>query len=291
VTNESEIAMPDLNVLDSTIFYRDSGSGTPFVFLHGNPASSHIWRNVLPAVDLPARLLAPDLIGMGRSGKPELPYRLADHARYLDDWFDRLGLDDVVLVGHDWGGALAFDWASRHPERVRGIAFFETIVRPMSWSDLGDGPRSRAEAMRGPQGETLVLDQTFFVESAFNGGVLNPVSSEDLATYLEPYPTRKSRRPILEWARSLPLDGEPADVSDRVEQYGTWLADTGDVPKLLLTFDSSPTLLIDQGMADWCEANIAALAIQHCGPAGHHAQEDQPEAIGNAIGSWAASHL
>ncbi len=283
--------MPELNVLDSTIYYRDSGSGTPFVFLHGNPASSHIWRKVLPAVDFPARLIAPDLIGMGRSGKPEVPYRFGDHARYLDDWFDRLGLEDVVLVGHDWGGALAFDWASRHADRVRGIAFFETIVRPMSWSDLGDGPRSRAQAMRGPQGETLVLDQTFFVESAFNGGVLTPVRTEVLTTYLEPYPTRKSRRPILEWARSLPLDGEPADVSERVEQYGTWLASTDDVPKLLLTFDSSPTLLIDQDMADWCEANIAALDIQHCGPAGHHAQEDQPEAIGNAIGSWATSRL
>lgn len=124
-----------------------------------------------------------------------------------------------------------------------------------------------------------MLDQDFFLESAFTGGVLNPVPEEDLAVYRLPYPTRESRRPILQWARSLPLDGQPADVAERVEQYGKWLASSDDVPKLLLTFDSSPTLLIGEDMAGWCAANIAALETEHCGPAGHHAQEDQPEAI------------
>jgi haloalkane dehalogenase len=282
--------MPVTEVLDSTIYYAEAGSGTPVVFLHGNPSSSHLWRNVLPAVDLPARLLAPDLIGMGRSGKPDLPYRFADHARYLDAWFDRLGLDGAVLVGHDWGGALAFDWAGRHPDRVRGVAFFETIVRPMSWSELGDAPRSRAKAMRGPEGETLVLDSTFFVESAFSGGVLDPVGEADLRVYLAPYPTRESRRPVLEWARSLPLDGQPADVTARVEEYGKWLATSDGTPKLLLTFDSSRTLLIGAELAEWCRANISALQIHHCGPAGHHAPEDRPEAIARAITAWALDH-
>ncbi|MFC6898833.1 alpha/beta fold hydrolase [Nonomuraea dietziae] len=123
--------MPSIDVLDSSIHYEDSGSGAPIVFLHGNPSSSHAWRKVLPAIGEPARLLAPDLIGMGRSGKPGIAYTFADHARYLDAWFDALDLRDVVLVGHDWGGALAFDQAARHPGRVRGIAFFETIVRPV----------------------------------------------------------------------------------------------------------------------------------------------------------------
>jgi haloalkane dehalogenase len=275
------------NVLDSTIYHQETGSGRPVVFLHGNPGSSHLWRKVLAAVDLPARLLAPDLIGMGRSGKPDVPYRFADHARYLDAWFSALELDDVVLVGHDWGGSLAFDWAARHPDRVRGVAFFETIVRPMSWSDLGAAPRARAEAMRGPQGEALVLDQNFFVDSAFTGGVLNPVSDEDLEIYRAPYPTRESRRPILQWARSLPLDGQPPDVAERVEQYGKWLATSDDVPKLLLTFDSSPTLLIGPELAEWCASNIASLETRHCGPAGHHAPEDQPEVIAQAINTWA----
>ncbi|MET8687083.1 haloalkane dehalogenase [Streptomyces sp. NPDC004732] len=282
--------MPVANVLDSTMFYEEAGSGTPFVFLHGNPSSSHLWRKVLPEIDLPARLLAPDLIGMGRSGKPNVLYRFADHARYLDDWFDQLGLDGVVLVGHDWGGALAFDWATRHPDRIRGMAFFETIVRSMSWNELGDGPRSRGQAMRGPQGETLVLDQNVFLESAFTGGVLNPVSEADMQAYRAPYPTRESRRPVLEWARSLPLDGQPTDVAERVEQYVKWLADSDKVPKLLLTFDSSPTLLIGKEVATWCAENIAALETRHCGAAGHHAPEDQPQAIADAIGAWAQRH-
>src|SRR5918992_4372186 len=141
--------MPEINVLDSTIHYKDSGTGTALVFLHGNPGSSHLWRNVLPHVGH-GRLLAPDLIGMGRSGKPDIPYRFADHARYLDAWFDALDLDLVVLVGHDWGGALAFDWAARHPERVLGIAFLESIVKPMAWDDLSPQASDRSEAIRTP---------------------------------------------------------------------------------------------------------------------------------------------
>lgn len=280
--------MPTIDVLDSTIHYEESGSGTPFVFLHGNPASSHAWRNVLPRVGAPGRLLAPDLIGMGRSGKPDIAYRFDDHARYLDAWFDALGLDDVVLVGHDWGGALAFDWAARHPGRTRGVAFFETIMRPMAVTELSEAARARFATFRTPGlGESLALDQNVLVEKAFTGGVLTPVSEADLDAYLAPYPTRDSRRPLLEWTRALPIDGEPADVSSRAEHYADWLASSGDVPKLLLTFDSSPTLLITDKMAAWCQENVAGLKIEHVGPAGHHAQEDQPEAIAAAISAWA----
>ncbi|RVX47266.1 haloalkane dehalogenase [Nonomuraea polychroma] len=280
-----------IDVLDSTISYEDSGDGVPFVFLHGNPASSRAWRKVLPGVaGAGRRLLAPDLIGMGRSGKPDIPYRFADHACYLEAWFDALNLSQVVLVGHDWGGSLAFDWASRHPDRVRGVAFFETILRGMSWDELGEGPRARAEAIRGPEGESLVLDQNFLVDTAFTGGVLTPLSNEEKEPYLAPYPTRESRRPLLEWARSLPLDGEPADVAERIDGYVKWLGASADVPKLLLTFDSSPTLLITEPMAAWCAENIAALESEHVGPAGHHATEDQPEAIAAAVSAWAARH-
>lgn len=278
--------MPTIDVLDSTMHYEETGTGTPIVFLHGNPASSHAWRNVLPAFGEPGHLLAPDLIGMGQSGKPAIEYTFADHARYLDAWIDRLGLEQVVLVGHDWGGALAFDWATRHPHRVRGVAFLETIVRPMSWSELGEGPRQRAQTMRSPRGEQLILDQNFFIETAFTGGVLNPLSQQLIEPYVAPYPTRESRRPILQWARSLPLGGEPADVAERVDAYGAWLATSPEVPKLLMTFDSSPTLLITEQVAAWCADNIAGLQTEHLGPAGHHATEDQPDAIGKAIAAW-----
>ena len=144
--------MPTIEVLDSTMSYQDVGSGEPVVFLHGNPAWSYVWRNVLPTVAGVARCLAPDLIGMGRSGRPDIAYDFGDHSRYLDAWFDAVGLERVVLVGHDWGGALAFDWARRHPDRVRGVAFFETIVRPFTWDDF-PGARARYEALRAPGGK------------------------------------------------------------------------------------------------------------------------------------------
>jgi haloalkane dehalogenase len=282
--------MPEIRVLDSTIHYQDAGSGTALVFLHGNPASSHLWRNVLPRVG-GGRLLAPDLIGMGRSGKPDIAYAFADHARYLDAFIDALGLDQVVLVGHDWGGALAFDRAARHPQQVLGIAFLESIVKPMAWEELSPQARTRSEAIRAPgTGEELVLDQNLFVRQAFTGGVLTPVSDEDLEAYLAPYPTRDSRRPILAWARQLPLGGEPAELVARIEAYDAWLATSTGVPKLLLTFGGSPTLLIGDQMARWCAANIAALEIVACGTAGHHAPEDRPEEIAAAVSAWADRH-
>lgn len=280
--------MPTIAVLDSTIHYEERGEGTPFVFLHGNPASSYLWRGVLPRMAGAGRLLAPDLIGMGRSGKPEIAYSFADHARYLDAWFDALVPDGVVLVGIDWGGALAFDWAARHPGRVRGIAFMETIVRPLTWADFPGPSRARIEGLRTPGvGEARVLDENFFMAVALRSTMLTARSDEELAPYRAPYPTRESRRPLLAWPRAFPIAGEPADVAARVAAYGTWLATSADVPKLLLTFDSSPTLLIGPELAAWCAANIAALTTVGCGPAAHLAPEDQPEAIAAAIGAWA----
>jgi haloalkane dehalogenase len=269
----------------------DRADGPPIVFLHGNPASSRLWRNVIPPLAGRSRCLAPDLIGMGASGKPDIGYRFADHARYLDAWFDAAGLDEVVLVGHDWGGALAFDWAARHPGRVRGITFLETIVRPMTWADLSPAARARFTALREPgTGEELALAQNTMITAAFTGAVRHPLSAADLDAYTAPYPDRASRRPLLEWALALPVDGAPADVVSRVEAYDRWLAGRAGVPKLLLTFDSSPTLLITPELAAWCAARMPGLEVRPCGPAGHHAPEDQPAAIAAAIGTWADRH-
>ena len=281
--------MFDVKILDSTIHYQESGSGPPIVFLHGNPGSSHLWREIMPRVG-PGRLLAPDLIGMGLSGQPDLAYTFDDHARYLEAWFDSLGLDGVVLVGHDWGGALAFDWAARHPDRVLGLAFLESIVKPMGWDEVSPQARARTEKIRSPEGEDLYLDQDLFVRQAFTGGVLTPVREQDLAVYLAPYPDRASRRPLLAWARQLPLGGEPAGLITRIEGYDAWLAASPQVPKLLMTFEGSPTLLISAAVADWCARNIAALEIADCGKAGHHAPEDRPIEIAAAISSWADRH-
>jgi haloalkane dehalogenase len=282
----------DIAVLNSTIHYEKTGTGTPFVFLHGNPTSSYAWRNVLPAFGTPGRLLAPDLIGMGQSGKPDIDYSLDDHSLYLDAWFAALELDSVVLVGHDWGGALAFDWAARHPDRVRGIAFMETIVRPFTWDDFPGPARPRYEALRGAgSGEQKVLEENFFMETALRATMLSGLADHDLAVYRAAYPTPESRRPLLAWPRQMPIEGSPADVVTRVETYDQWLASSPDVPKLLLTFDGSEqTLMIGPALTAWCEANIAGLEVETCGPAAHIVQEDQPESIGKALAAWSDRH-
>lgn len=280
-------------VLDSSMVHRESGDGRPFVLLHGNPTSSYLWRNILPSVGTVGRALAPDLIGMGESGKPAIDYGFVDTARYLDAWFDALELDDVVLVGHDWGGALAFDWAARHPGRVRGVAFLETILRPMTWAEHFPGDaRARNEALRTPGiGEAKVLEQNFFLEVALGKTVLTELSYDDAASYRAPYPTSESRRPLLAWPRDFPIEGTPADVHTRVASYGKWLEGSSDVPKLLMTFDGpSELLMVGRDEIEWSRSNIAHLEVAECGPAGHLAPEDRPDAIASALVEWARRH-
>ncbi|MFB4262950.1 haloalkane dehalogenase [Nonomuraea sp. GTA35] len=282
--------MPIQHVLDSTMSYRELGSGSPIVFLHGNPTSSHLWRHVMPAVGQ-GRRLAPDLIGMGESGKPAIDYTYDDQARYLDAWFDALDLDDVLLVGHDWGGALAFDWAARHPERVRGIAFTEAIVKPMTWEEFPEGGRPLFRAIKTEGvGETMLLDDNAFLRG-LPGSVVTPMADEDIQAYLRPYPTRESRLPLLRWARSMPLDGEPAGVVARIEAFGRWLATSAEVPKLLIGFRPGPGSMWTRETIAWCRDTIASLEIvEREEVAGHHTPEDQPLVIAEAIAEWTAKH-
>ncbi len=286
-------------VIDSHIAYVDTApgadasdaAGLPVVLLHGNPTSSHLWRNVVPYLAGRARVLAPDLIGMGASGKPEIDYTFDDQARYLDAWFEVLGLDRAILVGHDWGGVLALDRAARRPDSVAGVVLLETFLKPLVGEELPPAARARTEAFRTPGvGEELVLEQNVFIETAFKGAVLDPLGEEDVRPYRAPFPTPRSRRPMLAWSRMTPVDGDPAEVVARVAAYGGWLAGTPEVPKLLLTFDSSPTLLVGEAMIAWAREHIAALTVEHCGPAGHHAPEDRPGEIGRAIADWLAVH-
>lgn len=272
-------------MLDSAMYYEDRGQGEAVVLLHGNPTSSFLWRAVIPEIEGRRRCLAPDLIGMGRSGKPDLPYRFADHARYLDAWFEKLGLERVTLVGHDWGGALGFDWAARHPGRVSAIAFMETIVRPVTWDEWPAEAREIFQAFRQPGvGEELILDRNLFVEAVLPAAIIRKLSDEELAAYRAPFTERAHRLPTLAWPREIPIDGEPADVVERVEAYDTWLKSSPQVPKLLLTFD--PGAILSQPVVDWCRENITALDVQHVGPGNHFVQEDQGPAIGAAIATW-----
>jgi haloalkane dehalogenase len=275
----------DVRVLDSHISYREAGAGPTVVLLHGNPTSSHLWRDVIPHLTPGARCLAPDLIGMGDSGKPDIAYRFADHARYLDAWFAALDLSEVVLVGHDWGGVLALDWAARHPDRVRGVVVFETFLRPMQWSEWPPQGAQLFRAMRTPGvGEQMVLEESLFLARSLENGVKRGLSEQERAHYHAPYPTPSSRRPLLQWPREIPVEGEPADVVAIVENYDSWLA-TSPTPKLLLAFDAQ-TPLGSAAILAWARANIRALELVQLGPAGHHAPEDLPHQIGDTIATW-----
>lgn len=281
--------MPTVDVLDSFLSYRDTGVGeTPVVFLHGNPTSSYLWRNVIPHVADRTRALAPDLIGMGESGKPDSGYRFTDHAAYLDGWFDALGLDQVVLVGHDWGGALGMDWAARHPDRVRGIALIETFLRPMRWEELPSLGAELFRKFRSAEGERMILEENTFIEFNLPKGVAD-LAAEDHDVYRAPYPTPASRKPLLVWPREFPLDGEPADVVALVRNYGVWAAATPDVPKLLMALENGVGLGSAE-VIDWAANAFASAEVAPIGPAGHHAPEDRPEEIGRAVARWLDRH-
>ena len=273
---------------DSELAYVDAGAGHPVVFLHGNPTSSYLWRNILPHVTAVARCLAPDLIGMGESGtSPSGGYRFVDHRRYLDAWFDALGLDrNVVLVGHDWGSALAFHWAHRHPDRVRGLAYMEAIVRPRTWAEFPEAGRAEFQAMRSPAGEKMILEDNWFVEERLPSGVMRGLSDEEMAVYRRPYlEPGESRRPTLTWPRELPIDGEPADVVAIVAAYAEWLATT-DLPKLFVRAD--PGRIIAGPLVEHCRRfpNQEEVAVQGL----HFVQEDAPRQIAEAIAAF-VSHI
>jgi haloalkane dehalogenase len=274
-------------VLDSEMAYVDTGAGDPIVFLHGNPTSSYLWRNVIPQVEGLARCLAPDLIGMGESGKsPSGSYRFVDHARYLDAWFEALGLTrDVTLVGHDWGSALAFYWAHRHPDRMKGIVYMEAIVSPVTWAEWPDAARAIFQGMRSPAGEEMILEKNVFVERILPASVLRGLTDEEMAVYRRPYlEPGESRRPTLTWPREIPVDGEPADVVDIVRRYGEWLS-TSDVPKLFI--NAEPGAILAGRQRESCRTwpNQREVTVKGI----HFVQEDSPSEIGRAIADWYAS--
>jgi haloalkane dehalogenase len=271
-------------VLDSEMAYVDTGSGDPVVFLHGNPTSSYLWRNVIPPVERVARCLAPDLIGMGVSGKaPGGSYRFRDHARYLDAWFEALGLNrDVTLVVHDWGSALGFDWAERHRVSVRGLVYMEAIVQPVTWAQWPEKARQVFQAMRSPAGEEMVLQKNVFVERILPLSVLRGLTEEEMAVYRLPYrEPGESRRPTLTWPREIPIDGEPADVVATVAKYARWLAES-DIPKLFI--NAEPGVILTGTQREFCRTWRNQDEITVAGS--HFIQEDSPTAIGQSIAAF-----
>ncbi len=269
--------------------YVEAGEGDPIVFLHGNPTSSYLWRNVIPHVAGAGRCLAPDLIGMGDSDKlaesgPDR-YRFVEHRAFVDGFLDAVGaVSDVTFVVHDWGSALGFDWANRHRDAVKGIAYMEAIVTPVTWADWPEAASSIFQAMRSAAGESIVLDKNVFVERILPASVLRDLTEEEMAVYRAPFlEPGEARRPTLTWPREIPIEGEPADTHEIVTSYSEWLA-TSDVPKLFINADPGAILVGRQ--REFCRSwpNQTEVTV----PGIHFIQEDSPDEIGAAVARWHA---
>ena len=276
-----------VDVLGSRMAYVDRGAGDPIVFLHGNPTSSYLWRDVMPHVADLGRCIAPDLIGMGDSDKlarsgPDR-YRFAEHRRYLDAFLEAVGVSrDVTFVVHDWGSALGFDWANRHRDSVKGVAYMEAIVRPVSWDAWPEAARGIFEAMRSPAGETIILEKNVFVERILPGSIIRELTDVEMDEYRRPYvEPGESRRPTLTWPREIPFDGAPEDVDAIVSDYAAWLAGN-DLPKLFVNAD--PGSILTGPQREFCRTWPNQQEVTVAGI--HFIQEDSPDEIGAAIRTW-----
>jgi haloalkane dehalogenase len=280
----SDITLPQRTVLNSTMAYRESGDlGAPTVlFLHGNPTSSYIWRNVIPSVAPIAHCIAPDLIGFGQSGKPDIAYRFADHVRYLDAFLAEAGISSAYVVAQDWGTALAFHLAARRPEFVRGLAFME-FIRPMpTWDDFPK--RETFQNFRTPGvGEKMILEGNAFVEQILPGATIRRLTDEEMAVYRAPFPTPESRRPTWRFPNELPIAGEPADVYSTMLEAHAALSDSS-YPKLLFVGD--PGALVSPAFAEEFAKGLRNCNVIHLGPGAHYLQEDHPQAIGDNVKQW-----
>ena len=276
-----------LTVMGKSMAYCEMGEGEPILFLHGNPTSSYLWRNVMPfAADL-GRCLAPDLIGMGDSDKLDNPgpesYRFVEHRAYLDAWIEAVGVtDNVTLVIHDWGSALGFDWARRNADRVKAIAYMEGIVRPVLWEEWNQQSRSVFEGFRSEAGEAMVLRKNVFVEKVLPGSVLRVLTEAEMTVYRRPFLTPgEDRRPTLSWPRQIPLAGEPREVVDIVQEYADWMA-TNDLPKLFV--NAEPGAILVGAQREFCRGwkNQTEVTVR----GSHFIQEDSPTEIGEALHAW-----
>ena len=288
ISAQERYAKKRITVEGHSMAYVEVGQGDPIVFLHGNPTSSYLWRNVIPHAETLGRWIAPDLIGMGDSDK--LPdsgpdrYTFVEHQRYLDALLSQLKVsENVTLVLHDWGSGLGFDWAYRHQDALKGIAYMEAFVRTLQMADQEEQVRQMFQALRSPAGDQMVLEQNMFVEQVLPNMIMRKLTNEEMAVYRRPYlEPGESRRPTLTWPRQVPFDGEPADVHELVERYSGWLP-KAQVPKLFI--DAQPgVIMANKGIREFAKsfANQKVITVKGA----HFIQEDCPDEIGQAIADW-----
>ncbi|MGB0505129.1 MAG: haloalkane dehalogenase [Pikeienuella sp.] len=266
------------------IHFVEQGEGAPILFIHGNPTSSYLWRNIIPHVSGEGRAIALDLIGMGRSDKPDIPYRFKDHVPFLDGFIEALGLKDITLVIHDWGSALGFHYAKRHPENVKGIAFMEALIRPMNWASFPPDFRTGFKMMRTPViGWLMISGLNMFVNKILPSAIVRKLSDEEMARYRAPFLTVRSRRPLHIWPCEIPIEGSPQDVYAVVDDYSRWLGQT-EIPKLL--FYGTPGGTVQKANVAWCKQHMPNLETVDIGPGIHFLQEDNPHLIGEKLVEW-----
>ncbi len=242
-----------IEVEGSKIHYVEEGTGDPIVFLHGNPTSSYLWRNIIPYAAKVGRAIAPDLIGMGKSDKPDIEYRFFDHVPYVESFIEQLGLQNITLVIHDWGSGIGFHYASRHEDNVKGLAFMEAIL-PMSWDTFPEEGVEMFKSFRTKDvGEDMLIKKNMFVENVLPAFVVRTLTDEEMGHYREPYKEESARKPVWRWPNELPIDGEPPEVWEAVTAYQEWLQRT-EVPKILL--DASPGAIMSPELVEWFSSNL-----------------------------------
>ncbi len=276
-----------VEVLGHSMAYLEAGQGDPIVFLHGNPTSSYLWRNVIPHLEGSGRCIAPDLPGMGDSQKRSPggaeTYRFVDHSCSVDAFLEVLGVtDDVTFVVHDWGSALGFDWANRHRDSVKGIAYMEAIVRPVTWDEWPESARRFFRRLRSDAGEEMILSRNLFIERVMPASVIRSLTDEEMDEYRRPFTEiGEARRPMLTWPREIPIAGVPADVHRIVDSYSQWLAGS-EIPKLFINAD--PGSILVGAQREFCRTwrNQTELTVAGI----HFIQEDSPDEIGQGIAEW-----
>lgn len=273
-----------IDVEESFMQYLDEGKGDPMLFLHGNPTSGYLWRNIFPYLTSNARCIVPDLIGMGKSGKPEISYRFEEHYRYLQAFIDALELKNITLVLHDWGSALGFYYAKNHPEKIKKIAFMESIVTPWRWHDIKWDYRLGFKLLRAPlTGKFLIYRINAFLNIFLPKLILRKLSKEERQAYKAPFKKPSTRKPILVWPNEIPIQGKPRDISKIVESYSEWLAESV-MPKLLIY--AHPGAIINKNTVNYCQKHFKNLQTYYIGEGLHFIQEDHPQAIGKALREW-----
>lgn len=276
-----------IDIKGSKMHYVDVGRGDPILFLHGNPTSSYLWRNIIPYLQTKGRCIAPDLIGMGKSDKPDIDYTYDDHYKYLVDFIEKLGLKNITLVIHDWGSGLGFRYAYDHKNNIKGIAFMEAMVKPMKSSDLPSDLKIPFLMMRMPVFSWLMISvMNMFLKMMVPKTIVRKLTAEEFQNYQDPYPTISSRKPVQVWPSQVPIDGKPKHSHDVIESYSQWLQKS-KLPKLF--FYAHPGGILKKEDVEWVKKNIPNVKSVDIGKGIHFIQEDNPHQIGSEIAAWYSS--